>query len=112
MAQRAWREVLSMSIYVILDIKVHDPEKYLEYQRQAPAIIEQHGGRYLVRGGDIITLGSWQPERIVMLEFPTAEQAQAMLLSPEYQQLKLIRDQATTSHAIAVEGCTEDFPAL
>ena len=101
-----------MSIYVILDIKVHDPEKYAEYQRQAPAIIEQYGGRYLVRGGDIIALGSWQPERIVMLEFATAEQARAMLMSPEYQQVKLIRDQAATSEVIAVEGCHDDFPAL
>ena len=30
-----------MSIYVILDIKVHDAERYLESQKQAPAIIKK-----------------------------------------------------------------------
>ena len=57
-----------MSIYVILDIDVYDEEKYLEYQKQVPAIIKTYGGRYLVRGGNIIALGEWEPERIVVIE--------------------------------------------
>ena len=101
-----------MSIYVILDIDVHDKEKYLKYQQQVPALIEKYGGRYIVRGGDIFAIGEWKPERIVILEFPSLEKLQAFLSSPEYQPVKRFRDEAATSKIIAVEGCTEDFPSL
>ena len=101
-----------MRIYVILDIDVHDSEKYLEYKKQVPAIIQKHGGRYLVRGGDIITLGEWKPERIVMLEFPSFDNLLEFVNCPEYQPVKRIREEAATSRTIAVEGCDEDFPAI
>jgi uncharacterized protein (DUF1330 family) len=101
-----------MSIYVILDIDVHDKEKYLEYQKQVPAIIKKYGGRYLVRGGNVISLGEWRPERIVILEFPSSEKLQAFISCPEYQPVKSIRDESATSRIIAVEGCEEDFPSI
>ncbi len=101
-----------MSIYVILDLDVHDEEKYLEYQKQVPALIKKYGGRYVVRGGDIMALGEWNPARIVILEFPSIEKLQAFISCPEYEPVKQIRDESTTSRIIAVEGCNEDFPAI
>ena len=101
-----------MSVYVILDIDVHDEEKYLEYQKQVPDIIKSYGGRYLVRGGNVIPLGEWQPERIVILEFPSLESLQTFVSCPEYEPVKKIRDESATSRIIAVEGCEEDFPAI
>ena len=45
----------------------------------------KYGGRYLVRGGEVVALaGGWQPERIVVLEFESSDQAQDYLTSPEY----------------------------
>ncbi len=101
-----------MSIYVILDIDVHDKEKYLEYQKRVPALIQKHGGRYIVRGGDIFATGDWKPERIVILEFPSMENLQAFLSNPEYEPVKRFRDESATSRIIAVEGCDKDFPAI
>ena len=50
--------------YVIVDIKVNDPEQYRQYMAQAPATIAAAGGEYLVRGGQHAVLeGSWQPDR-------------------------------------------------
>ena len=40
-----------MAVYMILEIEVVDAETYAEYVQQAPATVEQYGGRYLVRGG-------------------------------------------------------------
>ena len=97
-------------IYAILDLTVHDEEKYRQYQEQVPALIERYGGRYLARGGEVIALGDWQPERVVIVEMPSREQFQAMLSSPEYQAIQSIREEATTSRVIAVEGCEEAFP--
>ncbi len=101
-----------MGIYVILDIDVHNSEKYREYQRRVPAIIQKYGGRYLVRGGNITILGEWKPERIVILEFPSFDNLLEFVNSPEYQPVKRIREEAATSRMIAVEGCDEDFPAI
>jgi len=39
-----------MSVYVIIDIAVMDQGLYEEYVVRVPAIVEQYGGRYLVRG--------------------------------------------------------------
>lgn len=94
-----------MAVYMILDITVNDMDRYQEYVRQVPAIIERHGGRYLVRGGATLVLeGSWEPERIVVLEFPDAESAQAFATDPDYAPLLAIRHEAATSNLIAVEG--------
>ena len=101
-----------MSIYVILDVDVHDEEKYLEYQKQVPPIIKTYGGRYLVRGGSIIALGEWNPKRIVIIEFPSLEKLQTFISCPEYEPVKQIRDESAASRIIAVEGCEEDFPEI
>ena len=38
---------------MITDLEIHDTEVFAEYQARFPSIIERHGGRYLVRGGDV-----------------------------------------------------------
>jgi uncharacterized protein (DUF1330 family) len=60
-----------MAADVIADIAVADPDAYEEYRRQVPAVIEKYGGRYLVRGGaSEVFEGDWQPNRLILLEFP------------------------------------------
>jgi uncharacterized protein (DUF1330 family) len=94
-----------MPVYLILDIAVVDPEVYEEYVARVPAVVEQFGGRYLVRSGEVATLfGDWQPERIIVVVFDSREQVQEFYASPEYQTLAPLREQSTTSRAILVEG--------
>ncbi len=93
-----------MSVYAILDITVHDAELYAEYQRRVPEVIDRHDGRYVTRGEPIAALGEWKPERIVILEFSSQDKLQAFVSSPEYQPLLEIRNRATTSNVIIVEG--------
>lgn len=65
-----------MSAYVIVEISVEDPQDYEEYKKLTPATVTAYDGRFVVRGGDSQTLeGEWEPERIVVLEFPTVERA-------------------------------------
>ena len=47
-----------MAVYSISSINVKDWDKYQEYMKHVPAIIEQYGGRFLVRGGEIIAVGT------------------------------------------------------
>ena len=72
-----------------------DPEKYQEYVRQVPAFIEKHRGQYRVRGGNSDSReGEWQPERLIVLEFPTRDHAVAFLEDPGYQPVAAIRHAA------------------
>jgi uncharacterized protein (DUF1330 family) len=94
-----------MSAYLILDIEVTNQEFYARYVARATSIIENAGGRYLVRGGRATCLsGEWNPQRLVVIEFTTVEQAVRCLSSPEYLEIAPLREQAAVSRAIIVEG--------
>ena len=99
-----------MPVYIIIDITVIDQVLYEEYVARVPAVVEQYGGRYLVRGGEVVALaGDWQPERIVVLEFESSDQAQEYLTSPEYLALAPLRQKSMTSRAIIVPGYEYDL---
>jgi uncharacterized protein (DUF1330 family) len=94
-----------MPAYAIFDITVHDPVRYEEYKKLAPPAIAAYGGKYLVRGGSMDVLeGDWQPSRIVVLEFPSADQAKAWIDSPEYREARALRHATAATNAILVEG--------
>ena len=95
-----------MAAYVIVDVDVTDQQAYEEYRRQVPATLERYGGRFAVRGGRYETLeGSWQPQRIVVLEFPDYARARAWYDSPEYQAIIPLRERhARTNFLTLVEG--------
>jgi uncharacterized protein (DUF1330 family) len=94
-----------MPAYLIFDIHVTDPEGYEPYRQRAAGIIEAHGGRYLVRGGEHETVeGEWDADRVVVVEFDSVEQAKAAYASPEYQEIAPIRQGASESKALLVQG--------
>jgi uncharacterized protein (DUF1330 family) len=94
-----------MSAYLILDIDVSDPEKYKDYVAVAPDFVRRYQGTYLVRGGDPENReGEWHPSRIVVLSFPSREQARALLDDPGYRAVAEIRWTSTVSKAVLVDG--------
>jgi uncharacterized protein (DUF1330 family) len=94
-----------MAAYVIADVHVTDPKAYDEYRKLVPATIEQYGGRFLARGGAFeVKEGSWNPSRVVVLEFPSMEQARKWYHSPEYAPALALRLKAANAKLILVEG--------
>ena len=94
-----------MAAYVIVDIAVLDPEVYETYKRLAPTSIATYGGHYLARGGATQVLeGTWTPNRLVILEFPTAELARAWWASAEYAEAKVLRHASASATMVLVEG--------
>jgi len=76
---------MSKKAYMVVDARSSDPERMAEYRRLAQIAVEHYGGRYLVRGAPYVTLeGSWQPQRLVVLEFPGMDAAKSFYDSPEY----------------------------
>ncbi|MBT5571272.1 MAG: DUF1330 domain-containing protein [Alphaproteobacteria bacterium] len=94
-----------MTTYMIAAIDVHDGEKYETYKTLAPPLIEKHGGRYIVRGGERdVVEGTWPAGRAVVLEFPDWDSANAFVDDPDYAPIAAIRHATTTSHIWLVEG--------
>jgi uncharacterized protein (DUF1330 family) len=94
-----------MPAYVIVNVRVRDPERYRDYAAGTPAAIARFGGRFLVRGGEVdVREGSWSPERVVVLEFPDREAARAWYESDEYQALLAVRQEAAEAELVIVEG--------
>jgi uncharacterized protein (DUF1330 family) len=94
-----------MPAYVVVNVRVKDPELYREYAAGTPAAIERFGGRYLARGGAVeVREGSWSPERLVVLEFPDGDAARAWYESADYQRLRAIRQRAADSDLVITEG--------
>jgi len=97
-----------MSVYMVVEIEVLNAALYAKYVENVAAIVTKYGGRYLVRGGAVTSLaGGWNPERIIIVEFPSPEEVRRWLSSPECQELAPLREASTLSRAILLEGYGE-----
>lgn len=94
-----------MAAYVINEIVVTDPERFVTYSSQVPAILAKYGGAYVVRGGAPARVdGPEPPERLVVLRFESREAALAWRNSPEYRAILPIREATSTSRVYVVDG--------
>ena len=94
-----------MPAYVIADVTVTDPATMEEYRTHVPATLAKYGGRFVVRGGAHQTVeGDWKPDRLVILEFPSMEQARRWYDSEEYRAPKAMRLKAGRTNLVMVEG--------
>ena len=97
-----------MATYLISDITVRDRTAFEVYRTRAAEAIHIYGGRYLARLGEVQVLeGSWNPNMIVIVEFPNMEQARAWYRSPEYAFALEVRDQALSRNLILVDGVNQ-----
>lgn len=86
-------------------MEVNDWTRYGDYIKATPAAIAAFGGKFIVRGGELVTL-EVEPEtrRLVIIEFPNLEQAKAFYASPEYQKAKALREGAAVGQFILADG--------
>jgi len=94
-----------MAGYVVAEVEVTDSAVYEEYRKLVPATVAKYGGKYLVRGGAVERKeGGWEPKRLVVLEFPSLDQARTWYHSPEYAPALALRLKAARSKVLLVEG--------
>ena len=94
-----------MAAYAIIHVEVLDQDVFSEFSSRVVATIEAHGGKYLVRGGAVEVMeGDWEPDRIVVVEFGSAEQARAWQNSPECAELREIKMRSANTNVVIVQG--------
>ena len=84
-----------MGAFMFIQANVTDPEQFMEYAKRAPALIAEHGGRYRCMRGAVEQLeGKPDNRKVVVSEWPSMDAAKRFWDSPEYQELKNIREGA------------------
>lgn len=94
-----------LAAYILVRVEISDPEQYKKYTQETPAVIAQYGGKFIVRGGPIENMeGPEERGRIVILEFPSMEDAKNFYYSEEYQRVRLLREGAAQVQLFAIDG--------
>jgi uncharacterized protein (DUF1330 family) len=94
-----------MAAYMISDINIINAERYEEYRVAVRNAVDKHGGRYIVRGGQSKVLeGTWNPARVVIVEFDSMQVAERFYQSPEFLAARALRQNAAMVNMILTEG--------
>jgi len=93
-----------MRVYLIIDIKIRDKEKFNKYLEKAKPIVESFGGHYLVREGKVTPLSDvWEPERIVIIKYKNKQSLRECFASERYLNIKHLREESIDFNSIMVE---------
>lgn len=95
-----------MAAYLVVDTALTDPELYEQYKLLARPLVEKYGGEYLARGGKLSVKEDtlWTPTRMVLVKFPSAEQAETFYRSEEYQEVLKISQRSADRTVFILEG--------
>lgn len=96
-----------MPAYMIITAKVHDREKFITgYGAAAAALIPKFGGEYLLRGpGAELLEGSFgEGASMVISKWPSREAARTFWNSPEYAEVKKLREGLAEVQVLLIDG--------
>lgn len=94
-----------MAAYVVVRVEIRDPDRFDRYREAVAPNVAAFGGRYLVRGGPMELLeGDDDGRRIVILEFESLAHVRKWWNSPEYAEIRELREGAAILDVVAVGG--------
>jgi uncharacterized protein (DUF1330 family) len=94
-----------MAAYIVAQFDVKDWDKFREYGKRTARTIASFGGRFIARGGEMVTLeGPQDTMRIVLMEFPSIEKATAFYQSPDYTVTRKLREGCAVAKFVAIDG--------
>ncbi|WP_169568701.1 DUF1330 domain-containing protein [Sneathiella limimaris] len=94
-----------MSAFIIGRMQIHKKDWMDEYFSKVPELIEQHEGKFVVRGGGPKLLEGEEglPDAVFVIEFPSREQAEKFWSCDEFQPLVALRQTGSTLNAMLVD---------
>lgn len=93
-------------VYFLVDTYLDEEnrEEYDAYIQKVKPIVEKHGGVYLARSEKIISFSpNRNPQRVILIRFDSKEALQACFSSPEYLEIKDLRENNVDARGIVVE---------
>ncbi len=82
-----------LAAYIVATVRITNPQDFALYVGAIAGLSERYGGVYLLRGAvsEVLEGDSPLDERVVILQFGTAETAKAYIQSDEYQAAARLR---------------------
>jgi uncharacterized protein (DUF1330 family) len=97
-----------MSAYLLAVCEITNPTENMKlYAQKSAALIEQHGGEYVVRGkaADDIEGDVLKGKVVILSKFPSLADVDAFVNGDEYQKnVKHLREGSGTYHVAIYEG--------
>ena len=96
---------MAKGYWVVTYRAIHNPDAFKRYASLAPAAVQAHGGRFLVRGMAAKVYEAGIQQRVVVIEFDSLAQALSAHDTPAYQAaLKELAGGAVERDLRIVEG--------
>ena len=94
-----------MSAYLIANVKVTDDSWIPEYAQTVHELMEEYGGKYLSRSGNITALEGDPPHAdvVALIQFPSVDAARAFAADPEYAPFAEARKAGTDSRLFVID---------
>ena len=101
-----------MKAYAIAYLRDVDfGDEIIEYLQKIDATLALYGGRFLSHAGRLTPVeGEWTGD-LVIIEFPSREDAEHWYRSPAYQEILTLRTENTRSMACLLEGVPAGYQA-
>ena len=94
-----------MSDFMIVYARVDDAERFGAYVEAVQPLIARHGGKLVGRGAPPVVLeGDWPWGTVGVLSFPSMEAARTFWDSPEYVEVKKLRQGASEFQVVLAEA--------
>ncbi len=93
-----------MPAYVVSMMSIHDAETYKHYTDRTPPIVKKYGGKFVTRGEPFTCVeGKDYDGRLVILEFPSKADVEALFNDPDYQEAMTFRHAASTMNYLLLQ---------
>jgi uncharacterized protein (DUF1330 family) len=94
-----------MTVYIIAQLKFTRRELYNRYQSRFADVFRKFKGKLLAADEHpVVTEGSWERDKVVIMEFPDDVAAQEFQTSPEYQAIAIDRKAGADAIVLTVRG--------
>ena len=91
--------------YLLGQITINDKDQYKKYDSKIGDIIEEFGGKYLVKGGlRVVKEGNPTFQRDVLVEFKDVEAAERFFSSKEIKEISRFRKAGSSGFLILANG--------
>jgi uncharacterized protein (DUF1330 family) len=91
--------------YIIADVEWCEPDKIEEYSILAYPTLVAAGGKMLAATSQPEVIeGEWRPGIVVLIEFPSADDARRWLDSPDYRPAREVRHQSANTNLILIDS--------